>query len=147
MKIISGKRQSGKTTTPGKIANAIKWIDALKSGEYKRGKSRLGNKEDGYCCLGVGCLITSTKFNNSDESSSTFQKVVGLTDECGRINSKGVLLPTPNYFPYTAFFLTELNDQTELTFPQIADIIVNHTDTLFEPDVAKGVAAHYGEQK
>lgn len=34
-----------------------KWIDALKSGRYKQGKSALKNKHGGYCCLGVACDI------------------------------------------------------------------------------------------
>lgn len=31
-----------------------KWLDALRSGEYKQAKSALRNG-DGYCCLGVLC--------------------------------------------------------------------------------------------
>ena len=34
-----------------------KWVDALKSGEYKQGQSRLRNIENKYCCLGVACDI------------------------------------------------------------------------------------------
>lgn len=36
---------------------AQKWIDALRSGEYKQGKGTLQNKL-GYCCLGVLCKIS-----------------------------------------------------------------------------------------
>jgi hypothetical protein len=33
---------------------AIKWIDALRSGKYKQGKSELHNSDTNeYCCLGV----------------------------------------------------------------------------------------------
>jgi hypothetical protein len=31
-----------------------KWVNDLKSGEYKKGKGYL-HKEDTYCCLGVLC--------------------------------------------------------------------------------------------
>ena len=30
-----------------------KWLDALQSGKYKQGHSRLRNADDTYCCLGV----------------------------------------------------------------------------------------------
>jgi hypothetical protein len=33
-----------------------KWIEALRSGEYKQGKGYL-NQGDNYCCLGVLCDI------------------------------------------------------------------------------------------
>lgn len=35
---------------------ASKWVDALKSGNFKQTKDKL--KDDcGYCCLGVACVI------------------------------------------------------------------------------------------
>lgn len=35
---------------------AVKWIEALRSGKYKQGRSRL--KHSGrYCCLGVLCEV------------------------------------------------------------------------------------------
>lgn len=36
---------------------AEKWLVALRSGEYQQCKNYLYN-EDGYCCLGVACLIS-----------------------------------------------------------------------------------------
>lgn len=33
-----------------------KWVDALRSGEYKQGKGIL-NGERGFCCLGVLCEV------------------------------------------------------------------------------------------
>lgn len=51
-----------------------KWVDALRSGEYKQGKSRLRRVKDGYaprrkrdsywCCLGVLTDLYSKEFNN-----------------------------------------------------------------------------------
>jgi hypothetical protein len=32
-----------------------KWIAALESGEYKKGKLALRDKDDSFCCLGVLC--------------------------------------------------------------------------------------------
>ena len=42
---------------------AQRWVEALRSGEYKQGLSVLrridesGNGQDSYCCLGVLCEI------------------------------------------------------------------------------------------
>lgn len=38
----------------------VKWLAALRSGEYKQGKSQLYNRaQDTYCCLGVACRISA----------------------------------------------------------------------------------------
>ena len=34
-----------------------KWLEALRSGEYKQGRGALRNKDDEYCCLGVLCDV------------------------------------------------------------------------------------------
>jgi len=45
--------------TPAEIvAIAEQWIERLARGEDKQGKGILGSEEDGYCCLGVLCLVT-----------------------------------------------------------------------------------------
>lgn len=37
---------------------AEKWIEALRSGDYKKGRGRLYNEsKNNYCCLGVACSI------------------------------------------------------------------------------------------
>jgi len=39
-----------------------KWVDALRSGEYKQGTGELHNIEaDTYCCLGVVCEVIKPK--------------------------------------------------------------------------------------
>jgi hypothetical protein len=75
-----------------------KWIDALRSGNYKQIQRALKRRGviDGvvrYCCLGVACEIAgkrSTPFDfdgtyrfGSDDLniSSRFQKQIGLTDD------------------------------------------------------------------
>ena len=42
-----------------------KWIEALRSGEYEQCKDKLysGN---GYCCLGVLCVVSGAKFEQQD---------------------------------------------------------------------------------
>lgn len=34
-----------------------KWVEALRSGEYKQGRGELLNDEGAYCCLGVLCAM------------------------------------------------------------------------------------------
>ena len=39
-----------------------KWLDALRSGKYKKGKEMLYNiDKNTYCCLGVACVISGYK--------------------------------------------------------------------------------------
>jgi hypothetical protein len=39
-----------------------KWIDALRSGKYKQGRSLLHDPvKSTYCCLGVACRVAQTK--------------------------------------------------------------------------------------
>lgn len=45
------------TLSPSAIDLAVKWIAALRSGEYKQTKGAL-RKADGFCCLGVLCDLT-----------------------------------------------------------------------------------------
>lgn len=34
-----------------------RWLEALRSGNYKQGRGVLRNKEDEFCCLGVLCDV------------------------------------------------------------------------------------------
>ncbi len=41
-----------------------KWLEALKSGEYKKAKKRLRNRNGGMCCLGVLCdIVDNSKWD------------------------------------------------------------------------------------
>lgn len=37
--------------------NIQKWVEALESGKYKQGTSRLRRIDNSYCCLGVACQV------------------------------------------------------------------------------------------
>jgi hypothetical protein len=52
------------------MKKAIKenWLAALRSGEYKKGKSYLRKKDNTYCCLGVLCDILDTGWMIEDDS-------------------------------------------------------------------------------
>jgi hypothetical protein len=42
-----------------------KWIAALRSGEFKQQQGKMGNLNEGFCCLGLYCYVNNIR--NSDE--------------------------------------------------------------------------------
>lgn len=117
-----------------------RWVDALRSGEYKQGKYRLaqsnGDDKVGYCCLGVLCDLVKNEvgmdwFEDLDSDDNVYVMF-------GRDLMKGDSTYPPgevfsfvgedvsNVFAFgddIVFHLSTLNDNWKLTFDQIADII------------------------
>lgn len=114
--------------------NIQKWIDALRSGEYKQGKGRLKySNQDGdvkHCCLGVACEValvdgvglelTNNPMNIYTDRKYFFdgygesippkvQKWLGVDDDDPRITEE-----------YSA---AGLNDSGNYTFSEIADLL------------------------
>ena len=100
-----------------------KWLEALESGEYKKGKGQLKNR-DRYCCLGVACDVANKlelfekkiRFGNKGylpDGLSKFLKISNL----GTFNL-GVLWNNSRYWS-----LARLNDGTGISLPEIAQII------------------------
>lgn len=120
--------------------NAIqqKWVDALRSGEYKQGAGRLRYSDDNsFCCLGVLCELAAQAGvigpydpleGRYDGASATLPPSVmgwaGLEDNRGRYvgqdNSKE---------------LSQENDGGK-TFAEIADIIASEPEKLFVTEPA-----------
>lgn len=50
-----------------------KWIEALRSGEYKQCRGKLHKELVGYCCLGVLCDIDSQVTENMQHGIGIFQ--------------------------------------------------------------------------
>ncbi len=112
---------------------ATKWIEALRSGKYKQGKSRLKKYDQTYCCLGVLCEISGLgEFEKGDEEYN-FRSIGDLEAACptkpvlewsGLKNASGripnTLIPS----------LWELNDRQDKSFPEIADHIEKHWEQL-----------------
>lgn len=90
-----------------------KWVEALRSGKYKQGKSRLRTRT-GYCCLGVLCSVLKAR-NWADGSAALprlVQQQAGLSSGLPEIKYKG-----------ETTHLAYLNDGEGLDFNQIADLI------------------------
>jgi hypothetical protein len=95
--------------------NIKTWIEALKSGEYKQGKYLLNNNNK-YCCLGVADKVC--KLNEEDpESLYSSHKSVGLVDD------EGVMKGNKDC-------LSNLNDEKDWNFEEIANLLQNQFDLL-----------------
>lgn len=127
--------------------NAKRWVEALESGEFTQGHSRLCTNGAGYCCLGVACEVYNRE-NPSDklvkERSreadwiTTYdgeahglppkvQKWLGVIDSSASF--KGVVVDE-----YTT--LIGLNDSGEYDFVGIANAIRENAASLFVEPVS-----------
>jgi hypothetical protein len=92
-----------------------KWIDALRSGEYKQGKNHLvifgNNNEPYYCCLGVAgkvCGLSDIDLRFQDFFTQT------------HVNNLPDLLFGEDNVPA---MLAKMNDDDNMSFNKIADYI------------------------
>lgn len=119
---------------------AKEWVAVLRSGIYKQAIGRL-KKEDGYCCLGVLCLIAKEKgavdidFVRSDDGGCYF-----YFDEAAADNPNvGITLLPKSVIDwagmsswngnYPTGILSGDNDAGK-TFAEIADIIEQNVEAL-----------------
>ncbi|WP_290738295.1 hypothetical protein [Haliea sp.] len=106
-------------------SNAQKWVDALRSGEYKQGVGQLYNQDlDKYCCLGVACKVyeKETGYNLGVDSGGTLIRYLQVKDWLSLRTICG---------DYINNSLVNLNDGDELSFSEIADVIESNPEGLF----------------
>lgn len=104
-----------------------RWVDALRSGDYKQGTGALRSKDDEFCCLGVlmdlavkAGVLEEPRLYGLDEAyyyegyaaSDLHSKVM----EWAGINRSG-------YIKGANISLIELNDAYRLSFEHIAIVI------------------------
>lgn len=116
-----------------------KWVTALRSGEYKQARGSLVAVEDGergYCCLGVLCQlaadegvceVTGTMFHTGEAdyySPNTSETVLpnSVMDWSG-LNSFDPCVTFQGEASTHQVSLSALNDNRQLSFSQIADLI------------------------
>lgn len=97
-----------------------KWIEALRSGEYKQGKGFLRKATpngDCYCVMGVFCdIFDNTKWHKEPGINEYFHK--------GRSgNPDDFMLNTAGIDNSTKWYLMNMNDNIGYTFEKIANWI------------------------
>ena len=113
--------------------NAMKWIEALRSGEYSQTQGTLSDK-DGFCCLGVACKVYESETGNKlpvNEFGTFIQDTLIKDYKCvrewiGLSSGDGEFQETGG-----GCSLTELNDTGKL-FHEIADLIESEPLGLFK---------------
>ena len=108
-----------------------RWVEALRSGEYKQGKYYLKNGDD-FCCLGVLCDLHRKEFGGKWEAGTLVtglhNHIAGTYAEDASFPSKEVLEWAGGPIDYLLLSrgqtaTTAINDGLEYTFTQIADLI------------------------
>jgi hypothetical protein len=120
-------------------ANAILWIEKLltaKADGIKQGQGKLGNSEDGFCCLGYGCEISKIDYNHGYTCSYAFKEKVGLLSVEGRTANHNI-----------NFMLVELNDEQRWGFARIANRLKKYPHLYFIPKVAQSIKGHFAKEQ
>lgn len=105
---------------------ALKWVAALRSGQYKQGTKVLRSHDNKFCCLGVLCNLHAQEH----PEFAAMQTDPRRYDMMGSLPPKRVLAwsglrtDTADYGKGTGECLTALNDNG-YTFEEIANIIEN----------------------
>ncbi len=116
---------------------AEKWIEALRSGEYKQGRDKLATINDAneicYCCLGVACKLQNIKdteleqygeiaeLTKIDADEDFNNEYTDLLDIGIPYNLIGTQLPNE---------LITLNDNEKKSFVEIADWIIENVELI-----------------
>lgn len=116
---------------------ALKWLEALRSGEYKQGERFLANKgvQTTFCCLGVAGRIcgysveqlNSTHFFKSELFGKVPNEIVGSSENelsltLSRLND-GIILDINSESDYNFRVDYKKGEPLKLNFNQIADFI------------------------
>lgn len=134
-------------------SNFDRWLAALRSNQYRKGKDCL-SKDGQFCCLGVACELAKEQLNlvvgENDKGQITYDGYnnllppnvrhwLGLRVDNGAAkgyealkdrNGNPIVYVTTTGAVSPCNMLPTLNDNTDLTFPEIADIIEINKDLL-----------------
>ena len=126
-----------------RIQNAITWIDKLLTTRMKQGQQELGNSKTGHCCLGVACKVLGVPYRHEASSSKELVPALGLHNSFGIFRDTKAEFEDDGLGSEQTFGLTELNDEADFTFKQIAKRIIDRPHCYFRSGVAKGIRDHY----
>lgn len=97
-----------------------KWVEALRSGEYKQGRKALRDKGNCWCCLGVLCDVSGMGHWIEDKYFD-WDYAVGDQMRCDFLPP--ALGDKVGLDSVAQTQLTRLNDEAGMSFPEIADYI------------------------
>ena len=112
------------------------WLKALREETYPRGKGRLKDENGGYCCIGVLQMALDGKVETWSAGGSAcgmptprWWETKGITalGTCADV-SQGLVALTPQPYKegemeFDLDYIPQVNDKTNLTFPEIADLL------------------------
>lgn len=101
-------------------AQAMKWVDALRSGKYKQTTETLQDA-NGFCCLGVACeiFIPESRLQHYSQTGYLIGRVPGHQMHCPR----WLRVLMDDFHEISGIGLSELNDDYYFSFNEIADVI------------------------
>lgn len=119
--------------------NQRKWLKALESGRYERGRTWLKVERKGklkYCCLGVACEIAGVEWQSNDgwrystsgcDSSlpESMIRWLGVFSQIGAVGHWEIDAPS----------MAAMNDQLDLSFKKIAARIRKRPGSYFKESV------------
>lgn len=119
------------------------WLKALRSGKYLQAQmklkdSRMYNPETetcnlvGYCCLGVACEVAKQQGVIKDFRGRQGLLPVVVRDWLGLSTTSGEFESEGEFSGYDS--LVYLNDEKELSFKQIANVIERQPKGLFKKE-------------
>lgn len=114
-----------------------KWLEALRSGDYKQGKRYLNQGNEKFCCLGVLCEVMGLKKKEIGNGRFAYSENGTTWSEEVIPNNKAMQLAGLRGFegqpeiPGPVKALTFYNDEGGKTFEEIADIIEANADKYF----------------
>lgn len=101
------------------IKELKKWIAALDSGKFNQCKGAL-QKENSYCCLGVGCLVVIPEEKLCFKKDGTLSGIMPSQ----QINAPNWLKDiNVDFNGKTDHSLWELNDSMDFSFTEIATLL------------------------
>ena len=95
-----------------------KWIRGLDSGKYAQTQGELENS-DGYCCLGVACVLTIPK----SKIIIVDDYLMGGLPKEKKYAPKWLKRINSHFKQKTRINLTTLNDDEDFTFSEIATLL------------------------
>lgn len=141
-------------TVKSQIEMALEWIEGLGLPEFTQATGVMGDRESGFCCLGLGSFLCGRTWEEGTDlppDDEFFAFEVGLSTTSGEYSEdrdddlfdEVSEWLNSNYNVGSILSLYELNDGTDMGFKGIQAILKKFPEFYFEPKVAKGIHAVY----